>query len=1132
MRAQTREREMSVARSRHFNARRGVHLGVLGFVAIAALAGAVLFPGAPANACTTSYTLTTAVSPSGAGTVLLTPPGSTSSPQTYTAGTVVTLTPQANSGWVFDHWEGALGGSANPGTVPMIANMSVTAVFEQQQFTLTTSTGGDGSGTIVLSPSGGVYDAGTQVTLFALPGSDSTFDHWEGDLPPFGVNPVTLLMNANKSVTAMFDSELRMLHVDGPVGGSIEVSPPPPAPPWVIPSGSGDGSQSYAPGLPLSVTATADPVQAFRGWGGDLAGGSTDGLIVDGFEDGDHTSNPAWTGATASFTADNAGGDDYYLVDNTATSATLKMPTPMQDGVWYFSYYCEDDSDPGYNLLPHLRYNTTPEFIMMVINPVKMKLRKYTGGAYTDLAENTAATTTAGRWYDVQVWLDGPNVDVYRAEQGQTPELVLSTSAAPELETDEYRFKIGADATYRIDDVVFAPEWAEATIVMDADKTISAEFGAERLRTLNYTVTGVGSISLSASPVLPGKDYARFWNGLPLDVTATADPGWRFHGWTGSVSSTDNPVLVTMDADKNVTAHFGIHFPDAYLQAAVESVLGFAADTPVLPSHMESLTYFAADGLGIADLTGLEYAVNLNVLNVENNDLSDLSAVAGMTQLEELWAANNKFDDTSNLAVLQGLTSLTALHLGNWDCPDDGNISDLGFLGGLTNLQQLYLGQHDISDISILDNLTNLSVLWLPGNQITDISSLAGLSNLQELYLQGNLIVTLPDLSGLTQLSVLNLAENDIEDISSLAGLSNLHELYLQGNLIVTLPDLSGLTQLSVLNLAENDIEDIGTLVDNPGLGDGDTIHLTGNPLSQDALCRDIPVLKGRGAIVSYDGACIGGDYVAGCPVDLTITLSSDSLSLNALALFVELPEGWTYLGHSLGSHIPSPRPSAGATGTLEFIWTAPPLMIEDFVVPLHVQAPAAATGDQVIPYTAEYRLQGDAIETYDYSVTLTQVSGSEGEGACPAIAANARLYLRNDDIQTASSGPSGCDDCHSADTDGDWAISLSELLRVIQFFNGGGYHCEPGTEDGYASGAGDTSCTPHEIDYNPQDWDIGLSELLRVIQFYNLGGYEYCPAPDPPTEDGFAGGYSAPVIIRAAARCVFGCRRNGHRQL
>lgn len=90
----------------------------------------------------------------------------------------------------------------------------------------------------------------------------------------------------------------------------------------------------------------------------------------------------------------------------------------------------------------------------------------------------------------------------------------------------------------------------------------------------------------------------------------------------------------------------------------------------------------------------------------------------------------------------------------------------------------------------------------------------------------------------------------------------------------------------------------------------------------------------------------------------------------------------------------------------------------------------------------------------------------------------------------------------HSADSNGDGKIGLNELLRVIQFFNIGGYYCSEGTEDGYAPGIGnDYSCQPHSSDYNPQDWKINIEELLRLIQIYNVGHYYPCPGG---SEDGF----------------------------
>ena len=86
----------------------------------------------------------------------------------------------------------------------------------------------------------------------------------------------------------------------------------------------------------------------------------------------------------------------------------------------------------------------------------------------------------------------------------------------------------------------------------------------------------------------------------------------------------------------------------------------------------------------------------------------------------------------------------------------------------------------------------------------------------------------------------------------------------------------------------------------------------------------------------------------------------------------------------------------------------------------------------------------------------------------------------------------------HSLDTDGDFKVELTELLRVIQFYNYREYSCAPSwltTEDGYVPGnRGDRSCQPHASDYNPQDWSISFEEILRAIQIFNSPSYYWCP--------------------------------------
>ncbi|MFQ5638043.1 MAG: DNRLRE domain-containing protein [bacterium] len=145
------------------------------------------------------YTLT--VNTSGSGTVDLNPPGGT-----YTEGTSVTVTANPASGWQFDNWSGALTGATNPNSILMDADKNVTANFSQippNQYTLTVNTAG--SGTVDLTPPGGVYDDGTVVTLDAIPAANWQFSSWSGALTG-NTNPETITMNANKTVTATFDS--------------------------------------------------------------------------------------------------------------------------------------------------------------------------------------------------------------------------------------------------------------------------------------------------------------------------------------------------------------------------------------------------------------------------------------------------------------------------------------------------------------------------------------------------------------------------------------------------------------------------------------------------------------------------------------------------------------------------------------------------------------------------------------------------------------------------------------------------------------------------------------------------------------------------------------------------------------
>lgn len=150
---------------------------------------------------------------------------------------------------------------------------------------------------------------------------------------------------------------------------------------------------------------------------------------------------------------------------------------------------------------------------------------------------------------------------------------------------------------------------------------------------------------------------------------------------------------------------------------------------------------------------------------------------------------------------------------------------------------------------------------------------------------------------------------------------------------------------------------------------------------------------------------------------------------------------------------------------------------------------------------------EGQAEGIHEGQSVEGQEEGTPAEGQGEGLIEGEGLSIEGEGEGALQEGEGSEEDSwHTADPNHDNQISLSELLRIIQFFNSGGLHCQAGTEDGYAPGPGDKICLPHSSDYNPQDWLISLSELLRIIQLFNSNGYHWCPGE--ATEDGFCPGH------------------------
>jgi NOL1/NOP2/fmu family ribosome biogenesis protein len=125
--------------------------------------------------------------------------------------------------WVFSHWLGADIGTeqSNPLEVVVTNDINITAVFVPL---LSLDLTIDGQGHIEISPDEPRYAQGTSVELTAIPDAGWRFVRWE--LDEEGLSPhLTVLMDNNKSIRAVFEQERYMLEVATDGQGIVEVTP-------------------------------------------------------------------------------------------------------------------------------------------------------------------------------------------------------------------------------------------------------------------------------------------------------------------------------------------------------------------------------------------------------------------------------------------------------------------------------------------------------------------------------------------------------------------------------------------------------------------------------------------------------------------------------------------------------------------------------------------------------------------------------------------------------------------------------------------------------------------------------------------------------------------------------------------
>jgi uncharacterized repeat protein (TIGR02543 family) len=141
--------------------------------------------------------------------------------------------------------------------------------------------------------------------------------------------------------------------------------------------------------------------------------------------------------------------------------------------------------------------------------------------------------------------------------------------------------------------------------------------------TANFTAIYTLIVNASNGTVVKNPNQATYDSGTTVQLTATANPGYTFTSWSGNASGSTNPLTVTMNANKNITANFTANQPPVGGVGVVDLggagnfvMLSEAGITNVPTSAITGnigaypITGAAITGLSCPEVTGLIYTVD------------------------------------------------------------------------------------------------------------------------------------------------------------------------------------------------------------------------------------------------------------------------------------------------------------------------------------------------------------------------------------------------------------------------------------------------------------------------------------------------------------------------------------------
>ena len=241
-----------------------------------------------------------------------------------------------------------------------------------------------------------------------------------------------------------------------------------------------------------------------------------------------------------------------------------------------------------------------------------------------------------------------------------------------------------------------------------------------------------------------------------------------------------------------------IIFREELIEEAVRKELGLSKTDKITASMLENVRKLRIVGKEILDDEDTFWGEGHHVDGKDSSfgsvrgNITDLSDLAQMVNLEELALCNQKIEDISGLKELP----LKKLYLSK------NMITDFSVLLNLIDLDTLCIMENPAENLSVIGECTGILRLNIQGMNLTDIDFLKNLSldylDMSNMEVENNIFEPLTEMKKLDTLCMCDVNEAAAETLSQM---STLKALFMWGDstILENLKPLKGMTQLETL---------------------------------------------------------------------------------------------------------------------------------------------------------------------------------------------------------------------------------------------------------------------------------------------------------------------------------------------